>query len=125
MLPEAIDPQRIVDGTLSGMFAPYRELAIEVVDGIEAIIAIEGDLMELQDHRNWTDANFKSYATPLALGFPFDSTDGQRIRQVLTIRYAGTAPSTVDISRPRADGSADHPAGCPDSASRCPAMTAR
>jgi D-apionolactonase len=96
VLPDAIDPQRIVDGTLSGMFAPYRELAIEVVDGTEAVVAIEGDLMELQDHRNWTDANFKSYATPLALGFPFDSRDGQRIRQVVTIRYAGLLPSAVD-----------------------------
>ena len=93
VLPEAIDPQRIVDGTLSGMFAPYRELAIEVDEGIEAVISIEGDLMELQDHRNWTDANFKSYATPLALGFPFDSTDGQRIRQALTVRHAGVIPS--------------------------------
>ncbi len=95
-LPAAIDPQRIVDGSLSGMFAPYREIAIEVVDGTEAVIAIEGDLLELQDHRNWTDANFKSYATPLALGFPFDSTDGQRIRQVLTVRHAGSTPATVD-----------------------------
>ncbi len=95
-LPAAIDPQRIVDGTLSGMFAPYREIAIEVVDGTEAVVAIEGDLFELQDHRNWTDANFKSYATPLALGFPFDSTDGQRIRQVVTIRHGGRSPAAVD-----------------------------
>ncbi|MEO6206425.1 MAG: hypothetical protein ABIP77_00560, partial [Candidatus Limnocylindrales bacterium] len=82
VLPAAIDPQRIVDGTLSGMFAPYDELAIEVLDGLEAVIALDGDRMELQDHRNWTDANFKSYGTPLVLGFPFDSRDGQTIRQV-------------------------------------------
>ena len=93
-LPEAIDPQRIVGGTLSGMFDPYEELAIEVVDGVEAVVRLEGDLLELQDHRNWTDANFKSYATPLALGFPFDSVDGLRIRQVLTIHARG------DVARP-------------------------
>jgi hypothetical protein len=92
ILPAAIDPQRIVDGTLSGMFAPYDTLAIEVVDGLEAVIALDGDRMELQDHRNWTDANFKSYGTPLALGFPFDSTDGQRIRQRLTISTRGAVP---------------------------------
>jgi hypothetical protein len=100
VLPEAIAPQRIVDGTLSGMFAPYRELAIEVADGTEAIVAIEGDLMELQDHRNWTDANFKSYATPLALGFPFDSTDGQRIHQVLTVRISGETPAAAASADP-------------------------
>ncbi len=82
------------------MFAPYRELAIEVVDGSEAIVTIEGDLLELQDHRNWTDANFKSYATPLALGFPFTSTDGQRIRQVVTLRSGGRMPAAVDDGDP-------------------------
>jgi hypothetical protein len=89
-LPVAIEPQRVVDGTLTGMFDPYEELAIEVVPGLEAVIGLEGDLLELQDHRNWTDANLKSYGTPLALGFPFESTDGQRLRQVLTIGFRGT-----------------------------------
>jgi hypothetical protein len=93
ILPVAIDPQRVVDGRLSGMFAPYDELAIEVTPGIEAVTSIDGDLLELQDHRNWIDANLKSYATPLALGFPFTSTDGQRIRQVITIRRSGAEPS--------------------------------
>ena len=93
VLPKAIDPQRIVDGKLSGMFDPYAELAIEVAPGLEAIVALEGDLLELQDQRNWTDGNFKSYATPLALGFPFESRDGQRIRQVLTIGFAGAVPA--------------------------------
>ncbi|MEO5885057.1 MAG: hypothetical protein ABIQ58_06030 [Candidatus Limnocylindrales bacterium] len=100
VLPDAIDPQRIVGGTLSGMFAPYAELSIEVVDGLEAVVALDGDLLELQDHRNWTDANFKSYGTPLALGFPVDSTDGKRIRQVLTVASRGLMPATVRATDP-------------------------
>lgn len=92
VLPHGIEPQRVVDGTITGMFAPYDELAIEVADGVEAIVGIEGDLLELQDHRNWADGNLKSYATPLALGFPFTSADGTRIRQVLTIRHRGVVP---------------------------------
>ena len=105
-LPSAIAPQRVVDGTLSGMFDPYEELAIEVAEGLEAVIALDGDLLELQDHRNWIDANFKSYATPLALGFPFDSVDGGRIRQVLTISFRGGPGSrpartpTIRIGQP-------------------------
>lgn len=93
ILPAAIEPQRIVDGTLTGMYEPFRELALEVAPGLEAVIGLEGDLLELQDHRNWTDGNFKSYGTPLALGFPFDAVDGQVIRQVLTIGFRGTAPA--------------------------------
>lgn len=100
VLPDAIAPQRIVDGTLSGMFAPYSEIAIEVVHGLEAVISLDGDLLELQDHRNWTDANFKSYGTPLALGFPFDSTDGQRIHQALTIAARGVIPEVALAADP-------------------------
>jgi hypothetical protein len=100
ILPVAIDPQRVVDGTLSGMFAPYDELAIEVAPGVEAVTSIEGDLLELQDQRNWIDANLKSYATPLSLGFPFTSTDGQRIRQAITIRRAGDVPPPRSAADP-------------------------
>lgn len=95
LLPKEIEPQRIEGGTLTGMFAPYRQLSIRVAEATEARISLEGDLLELQDHRNWTDANFKSYATPLALGFPFDSTPGQRIRQALTIRHEGHVSSAT------------------------------
>lgn len=100
VLPEAIDPQRIVGTTLTGMFDPYSELALEVAPGLEAVVALDGDLLELQDHRNWTDGNFKSYGTPLALGFPFDSTDGKRIRQVLRIWFSGAAPSAAPAGPP-------------------------
>lgn len=92
-LPASIEPQRIVNGTLTGMYEPFRELALEVAPGLEARIGLEGDLLELQDHRNWTDGNFKSYGTPLALGFPFDAVDGQVIRQVLTVGFRGTVPA--------------------------------
>jgi len=27
----------------------------------------------MEDQRNWTDASFKTYSTPLALGFPHRS----------------------------------------------------
>jgi D-apionolactonase len=94
-LGEPIEPQRIVDGTLTGMFEPYREIAVEVRVGLEAVVALEGDLLELQDHRNWADGNLKSYATPLALGFPFTSEDGRGIRQVLTISFRGEVPAVA------------------------------
>jgi hypothetical protein len=80
-LQASIVPQRVVDGTLTGMIDPYSEIAISVAPGLEAVVALEGDLLELQDHRNWADGNFKSYATP------------QRIHQVLTVGFAGPVPA--------------------------------
>jgi hypothetical protein len=100
VLPGPIEPQRIEAGSLTGMFRPFREMAISIRDDVEAVVRLEGDLLELQDHRNWTDANFKSYGTPLSLGFPFDSDDGQRIRQQLTVAYAGPTPPPAEDTDP-------------------------
>ena len=52
-----------------------------------------GDLFELEDQRNWTDASYKIYGPQLALGFPLHATDGQRFEQVIEIepRWTPTA----------------------------------
>lgn len=93
VLPDRIDPQRLVNGTLTAMFAPYDALTLEPRDGLAVRFAFEGDLFEMQDHRNWTDANFKSYGTPLAIPFPMDAHAGQALRQKVTISVSGTAGS--------------------------------
>ncbi|MHB1808461.1 MAG: hypothetical protein ACYCU0_04110 [Solirubrobacteraceae bacterium] len=94
-LPNDIAPQLLRDGSLTGMFAPYEALAISLEHGIEARFRFEGDLFELQDHRNWTDANFKSYCTPVSLPWPFDAHRGQRFEQAVELRVAGPAPRRV------------------------------
>ncbi len=33
-------------------------------------LVFEGDIFEMEDQRNWTDASFKIYSTPLSLPFP-------------------------------------------------------
>jgi hypothetical protein len=86
-----IEPQRVVDGTLTAMFAPYSELAIEYGEGEEVVFSFAGDLFELQDHRNWSDGNFKSYGTPLSVPWPMDAEPGQRFRQRVLVRPVGIA----------------------------------
>src|SRR5262249_61927265 len=44
---------------------------------------------ETEDQRNWTDASFKTYSTPLALGFPHRAEPGRRMRQVVRIGAGG------------------------------------
>ena len=46
----------------------------------------EGDVFETEDQRNWTDASFKTFCTPLDLPFPVLLNDGQKIRQKVTFR---------------------------------------
>jgi hypothetical protein len=45
-----------------------RGLSYEIANtGIRAHLAMEGDTFEMEDQRNWSDASFKTYCTPLAL----------------------------------------------------------
>lgn len=48
-------------------------------------ITFSGDTFEMEDQRNWTDASFKTYSRPLALPFPYDITDGEKVQQAITL----------------------------------------
>ena len=78
-LPDTIGVQRIVDGLPAPIFPSFEELEVEVAGGLWARFELEGDLFEMEDQRNWTDASFKTYSTPLRLGFPHEGNKGARI----------------------------------------------
>lgn len=46
-------------------------------------IDYEGDVFEMEDQRNWTDASFKTYSTPLGLPFPVTVQKGEKIHQAV------------------------------------------
>jgi hypothetical protein len=48
-------------------------------------VAFEGDLFETEDQRNWTDASYKTYSTPLRLPYPVQLRAGDRVRQSVTV----------------------------------------
>ena len=72
---------------------PARDIAgmSHSVGGVHVGIAMEGDVFEMEDQRNWSDASFKTYCRPLSLPFPYDVSAGETIRQriVLTARPDG------------------------------------
>ncbi|MEQ1805983.1 MAG: hypothetical protein ABL900_11465 [Burkholderiaceae bacterium] len=73
---------------------PYlsiRELTHEVSPGLMATVRMEGDTFEMEDHRNWTDASFKTYVRPLALPWPYTLPAGEVVKQSITLTLAGTA----------------------------------
>jgi hypothetical protein len=45
----------------------------------------EGDVFETEDQRNWTDASFKTYSTPLSKPFPMLHAPGEEVRQSVTL----------------------------------------
>lgn len=99
-LPTLVGPQWIRDGKLQALFPPYRRLAIGMAGGLEVDFRFDGDLFEMEDQRNWTDASFKTYSTPLALGFPHQARGGQTFRQSVEVRCLSraAAPAAVGIA---------------------------
>ncbi len=67
------------------------------VQGVSVDIAFGGEVFEMEDQRNWTDASFKTYCRPLSLPFPYVIEAGETIDQSITIKLGGSAaPSVVD-----------------------------
>jgi hypothetical protein len=98
--PDLIEPQ--IFGQSS--FQQLCSVAHEVTPGLWAEIAFTGDTFEMEDQRNWTDASFKTYCTPLALPFPVEVPQGSRVRQAVTLHLTGgsTSPPTTSNFKPPA-----------------------
>lgn len=73
-------------------FFDIRAIRHTVVPGLEAEVRMEGETFEMEDHRNWTDANFKTYCTPLAKPYPVRVESGATIQQAVTITLKGPLP---------------------------------
>jgi len=66
-----------------------REVAHELTPGLWAHVRMEGDTFEMEDQRNWTDASFKTYCTPLEIPYPVIVEKGSKISQKITIQVKG------------------------------------
>jgi hypothetical protein len=71
-----------------------RAVTHEVATGIRARVAFEGDIFEMEDQRNWTDASFKTYCTPLEIPYPVELAKGAKISQKIRISIGGDLPET-------------------------------
>jgi len=52
-------------------------------------LKFDGDIFETEDQRNWIDASFKTFCTPLSRPFPVEVRAGERIVQRVTIELVG------------------------------------
>jgi D-apionolactonase len=80
--------------------------------GISAEVSFLGERWEMEDQRNWTDASFKAYPTPLVLPYPVEVQQGTVINQEVRLHLAGAPsrphstrssrrPATIEISNRR------------------------
>jgi len=68
-----------------------RSLTHEVMPGLKATVRMEGDTFEMEDHRNWTDASFKTYVRPLILPWPYTLKAGESVSQSIKVTLSGSA----------------------------------
>jgi hypothetical protein len=74
-------------------FLDIRAISHEVVPGVRAEVRFAGDVFEMEDQRNWTDASYKTYCTPLRLPFPVEIKAGTRVSQSVTLTLKGKIPT--------------------------------
>jgi hypothetical protein len=61
----------------------------EFYPGFWAELDFVGDVFEMEDHRNWTDGNFKTYCTPLSKPYPVTAQAGEKIGQAVVLKLRG------------------------------------
>ena len=96
VFPDLIGPQLVEDGLIRALFPAFDRLDVMLPGGGALEFEFEGDLWETEDHRNWTDANFKTYSTPLALGFPHDLARGTTLAQAVTVTPRAVAGADAE-----------------------------
>jgi D-apionolactonase len=70
---------------------PFKGLGAmswEPTPGLRATVNFAGDEFETEDQRNWTDASFKTYCTPLEKPFPVEIKPGARVDQSITLELS-------------------------------------
>ena len=88
IFPEDISPHQ--------PFFDIRAITHEVSPELKVRVLMEGDTFEMEDQRNWTDASYKTYCTPLALPFPVTVNQGDRVQHKITVSLEGAIPDAAE-----------------------------
>jgi len=72
-----------------------RALTHEAAPNLVVTCRMEGDVFEMEDQRNWTDASFKTYVRPLSRPWPYTLPEGDRFSQSVTLAVAGATQPGV------------------------------
>lgn len=77
MFPKLISPHQ--------PFFSIRAITHRLNSHLSCEVRMEGDSFEMEDQRNWTDASYKTYCTPLGLAFPVVIEKGTKLYQSVSI----------------------------------------
>ncbi len=83
-LPQQVSPHQPVPP-----FERLRGAGYQAGEGLWVDLGLEGDLFELEDQRNWSDASFKIYGTPLGEPYPVQIPAGTVVKQTVSVQVSG------------------------------------
>jgi hypothetical protein len=69
-------------------FSDIKSMKWKIADH-NCILDFYGDVFEMEDQRNWTDASYKTYCTPLNRPFPVKLQKGEKINQKIELKVEG------------------------------------
>jgi hypothetical protein len=80
-------------------FKDMRAITHTAMPDVTAECIMEGDVFEMEDQRNWSDASYKTYVRPLALPWPYRIPAGEAVTQriVLGITDKRAKPSSTSV----------------------------
>lgn len=100
IFPKDVSPHQVMRGV--------RAIRNEVAPGLIADLRFEGEVFETEDQRNWSDASFKTYGTPVDLPKPVMVEAGTQISQRVTLRLNATSvPTPADAAQAAGSASAE------------------
>jgi hypothetical protein len=94
-------------------FCDIRAVTQFIGERSEVVVRMEGEVFEMEDQRNWTDASFKTYSRPLAWPRPYQLRAGVEIEQSVTVEVRGKLSPTEVFAAPVELGSGRSPVKLP------------
>jgi hypothetical protein len=85
--PDAISPNQ--------PFLNLSGISHKLQSGQVVSVNFAGEIFESEDHRNWSDASYKTYCTPISLPFPAQVTPGEALSQKITISISGEHAASI------------------------------
>jgi hypothetical protein len=85
VFPELIEPWQ--------PFTKIRSITHEVAPGVVACCRMEGDIFEMEDQRNWSDASYKTYVRPITLPWPYTMEQGIPNEQSIELHIEDSNPT--------------------------------
>lgn len=85
---------------------PFKDLGAiswEPTAGLQSTVTFTGEVFETEDQRNWTDASFKTYCTPLERPFPVEIETGTEVNQGIIVELEAKGPRQSTSGKPKSE----------------------